>query len=264
MKKLPAFHALVVVAAIQSSQGTAQTACVTFENVNISNYGASNEIIYSESNIDFRFVDGMNGPAFSEVHIGPLPAWTGSYGNDNFSGSKIQWAYATTHLLFNQLPEGFKTITFDYNAYDGQIIMEPIQVWSQGAYDLSYDTTSLTHGGIVTITGYIDSLGIGASMHNDYVVDNICVQVDGMGGIERRASAFSLYPNPTSGQLFITSPTYVATSFRLINSHGQLLQSERVASAVPWAIDLSPYPSGVYFVQLLSDNQSITQRVYRE
>jgi hypothetical protein len=203
MKNLLFVTSIQLIILLTSLSVVAQTACVTFRSVNASFNGASNQIIYAESDIVLRFIDGFNGPAFSDVTIGPLTAWSGIYGNDNFSGSKIQWAYAKTNVLLNQLSHGLKTITFDYNSYGEKIIMEDIQVWSQGSYNLTYDTTSLINGGIVTIIGYVDSIGIGASFHNDYVVDNICVETNSVSLNEEISFSFSIYPNPASKQLTI-------------------------------------------------------------
>jgi hypothetical protein len=246
------------------SFGVSQTACATFKSVDASFTASSNEIIYSESDIAFRFIDGFNGPAFSEVTIGPLAAWNGIYGNDNFNGSKIQWAYAKTNILLNDLSNGFKTITFDYNSYGEKIIMEDIQVWSQGNYTLSYDTTSLVNGGIVTITGVVDSIGIGASFHNDYVVDNICVEYEAVGLNEEFSPSFSIYPNPSDGPLFISLKEGKPTTVAIRNNLGQLLKSEKIMSANQVEFDLSLFPSGIYFIELELDKQFITKKVFKK
>ncbi len=244
--------------------GVAQTACVTFESSNASFTSSSNEIIYSESDIAFRFIDGFMGAPLAEVTIGPLASWNGIYGNDNFSGSKIQWAYAKTNILLNDLSNGFKTITFDYNSYGEKIIMEDIQVWSQGNYTLTYDTTSLVNGGIVTITGVVDSIGIGASFHNDYVVDNICVEYEAVGLSEEFSSSFSIYPNPSDGPLFISLKEGKPTTVAIRNNLGQLLTSEKINSANQMELDLSPFPSGIYFIELEVDDQFITKKAIKK
>ena len=244
--------------------GASQTACATFKSVDASFTASSNEIIYSESDIAFRFIDGFNGPAFSEVTIGPLAAWNGIYGNDNFNGSKIQWAYAKTNILLNDLSNGFKTITFDYNSYGEKIIMEDIQVWSQGSFNLTYDTTSLVNGGIVTIAGIIDSIGIGASFHNDYAVDNICVEYEVLGLNDEFSSSFSSYPNPTDGPLLVSLAENKATAYAIRNNFGQLLKFEKINSANQMELDLSPFPSGIYFIELEVDDQFITKKVIKK
>jgi hypothetical protein len=243
--------------------GLSQTACVTFESIDASFNAASNQIIHTESGISLRFIDGFLGPSFSDITINELPAWTGSFGNDNFSGNKIHWTYASTNVLFDELPNGFKTITFDYNSYGEKIIMEDIQVWSQGNFHLTYDTTSLSNGGIVTITGYIDSIGIGAAIHNDYVVDNICVENDPLGLNEEFSSTFSIYPNPTEGSIFLSIKEGSTTSISIRNSVGQLLLSD-ILSSGQIEIDLSMYSAGLYFINIEVDNQFMTQKVFKK
>jgi len=241
-----------------------QTACATFKSVDASFTASSNEIIYSESDIAFRFIDGFMGAPLAEVTIGPLAAWNGIYGNDNFNGSKIQWAYAKTNILLNDISNGFKTITFDYNSYGEKIIMEDIQVWSQGNYTLSYDTTSLVNGGIVTITGVLDSIGIGASFHNDYVVDNICVEYEAVGLNEEFSSSFFFYPNPSDGPLFISLKEGKPNTVAIRNNLGQVLKTEKIISANQMELDLSPFPSGIYFIELEVDDQFITKKVIKK
>ncbi len=264
MKDRLSFALLILILTLTPLICSSQTACVTFNSIDTSFNAASNQIIYTESDISFRFIDGFNGPPFSDVIIGPLPSWSGIYGNDNFSGSKIQWAYATTNVLLDALPNGFKTITFDYNSYGDKIIMEPIQVWSQGSSNLTYDTTSLVNGGIVTITGYVDSIGIGAAIHNDYVVDNICVVNDPVGLNELHSSSFSIYPNPTIGPIFISIEEGTSASISIRNCLGQLLLSDNIKSSSQLEIDLSPYTKGVYLIQLEVDGQFITNKVFRK
>ena len=225
--KLPVL--LITLLILTPSVGLSQTACVTFNSTDVFFNAASNQIIYTESGISFRFIDGFNGPPFSDVTIGPLNAWSGIYGNDNFSGSKMQWAYAKTNVLFDGLPNDFKTITFDYNSYGEKIIMEDIQVWSQGNYNLTFDTTSLVNGGIVTITGYVDSIGIGASTHNDYVVDNICVETNSAGLYEGTSSLFSIFPNPACNEININSNnSIIGRRFSVYNHIGKVILTGKI------------------------------------
>jgi hypothetical protein len=227
-----------------------QTACATFKYIDASFTASSNEIIYSESSIAFRFIDGFNGPAFSEVTIGPLAAWNGIYGNDNFNGSKIQWAYAKTNILVNDLSSGFKTITFDYNSYGEKIIMEDIQVWAQGNYTLTYDTTSLVNGGIVTITGVVDSIGIGASFHNDYVVDNICVEYEAVGLNEEFSSSFSIYPNPSDDEITIYSNiSILGRTYSIYDETGMIISTGKIDNNST-TMNLSGMNTGLYILEI--------------
>jgi hypothetical protein len=136
-----------------------------------------NKIIYSESGVDFRFIKGdawTGGPY--QIYVDSLNAWSGPNGNDNFLGHKMLFSFAETHILFNNAPFASKKITIDVNSYGGsKVAWLPDTVWAQGPYTVSVDTVSLLNGGIITITGDIDSLKIGAPDHNDIAIDNICV-----------------------------------------------------------------------------------------
>ena len=244
------------------SLGYSQEYCVTFRDIDTLFTESEAQIIHSESDIEVRFLYGELGPEISEIRIGPLPSWTGPYGSDNFEESKLHWNHAYSHVLFNALPEGEKTITIDYNSYDEKIILEPIEVWAEGSYELEYDTTSLVNGGVITISGDIDSIGLGATGHNDYVIDNICAVVETVGLEDEEVNEFSCYPNPTTGILFLAFPEELE-AVTITNCIGQVIYAQEVNALNTLRVDLSVYSKGVYFVTARMGADQITKKVVK-
>jgi subtilisin-like proprotein convertase family protein len=76
-------------------------------------------------------------------------------------------------------------------------------------------------------------------------------------------NAFSLYPNPTNGIFNISKNGKVGEKYtlKITNSIGQLLQSQTISANTEYKIDLSNQSSGLYFVTLVSDRSSDTQKV---
>ena len=235
---------------INFHQANAQTYCVNFEDATQEYNGLTydNELFYSESSIDFRFKSGWLAPEFSYIRIEPLPLWSGSYGNDNFSGNKLHWQEAYTHVLFNNLPSGMKTIRFDLNSYGDKILMEDIQVWGPGAFSVTQDTNFLVYGTIVEIVGEIDSIAIGAAFHNDYVIDNFCVEVETTTLMDLSMDQLSVHPNPADQWFAINVPSDPQTEAYLLDNAGRVLRS--IESNEFSGVDVSNLPDGVYFVHL--------------
>jgi hypothetical protein len=236
-------------------QTNAQTYCVNFEGVTQEYNGLTydNALFYSESSIDFRFKSGWLAPEFSFIRIEPLSLWSGSYGNDNFSGNKLHWQEAYTHVLLNNLPSGMKTIRFDLNSYGDKILMEDIQVWGTGAFSIAQDTNSLLYGTIVQIVGEIDSIAIGAAFHNDYVIDNFCVDVETANIMDLSMHQFSVYPNPADQWFTINVLSDPQTEAYLLDNAGRVLRS--IESNEFSEVDVSNLPDGVYFVHLISTSE---------
>ncbi|RPD45199.1 T9SS C-terminal target domain-containing protein [Hymenobacter sediminis] len=73
----------------------------------------------------------------------------------------------------------------------------------------------------------------------------------------------ALYPNPTTGKLLLQLPAGAAT-VRVLSALGQELLVHTAASGGNTQLDLSPYPPGVYLVQISTVAGSTTRRVVRQ
>jgi subtilisin-like proprotein convertase family protein len=76
-------------------------------------------------------------------------------------------------------------------------------------------------------------------------------------------NSFNLFPNPTNGIINISKTGKVGEKYtlKITNSIGQLLISQTVSPNTDYKIDLSNQSSGLYFVTLVSDHSSETQKV---
>ena len=105
----------------------------------------------------------------------------------------------------------------------------------------------------VAVIGHED----GGMMHQFVVVRNI-VGVDNEPG----APAWSLFPNPTSGQLSMEVECKQASQLQLFSPTGALLHSWELAPLYgPINIDLGAPASGIYLMRWLRPDGVSTRRV---
>jgi len=71
-------------------------------------------------------------------------------------------------------------------------------------------------------------------------------------------SSISIYPNPASNVLNISSPNSLPQSFVIYNSLGQLVANTIVSSDADLSINTSSYSNGVYFVKVSNGSQTKT------
>jgi hypothetical protein len=81
---------------------------------------------------------------------------------------------------------------------------------------------------------------------------------------ELSSSSISIHPNPTKDWITVSLEEGTATSVTIRNSFGQLLLSDKTPSTNQIELDLSSYPTGIYFLQLEVDGQVITKKVVKE
>jgi hypothetical protein len=77
--------------------------------------------------------------------------------------------------------------------------------------------------------------------------------------------SISGYPNPTFGSLFIKRDFNASLeSIIVTNSLGQIITPEIILSDSDLEIDLSKYPSGIYFVTLTNEYGKFTQKIFKQ
>ncbi len=102
----------------------------------------------------------------------------------------------------------------------------------------------------------------------DSAIHYFCVPyvINSQSDLQQMAQQFEVYPNPTTGDLYINlnlldAPT--TTTLALYNVAGQLL-AQKTASDLHTPFDMRTYPAGVYWVRLQLGDQVITRKVIRQ
>lgn len=148
--------------------------------------------------------------------------------------------------------------------------------------DAEYPVSTFPSGGVLTGAGISNGsfnpsrAGAGAhTLQYEFENNNGCisytdlvVEVYNCTGIEDVESLgdVSVYPNPTTGQLYISFNNFVGKElkFELFNMQGQLLIDQKIidpSTNLSKQIDLSGFAEGVYLVKVSSTNKSFVTRV---
>ena len=84
-------------------------------------------------------------------------------------------------------------------------------------------------------------------------------------GIEQVSAAteFSVYPNPSGGQVTVTTGNVVAYELSVVDLTGKTLERMKPAGTQV-AIDLGAYPAGVYFIRIHTEGGVFTEKVVKQ
>ncbi len=77
------------------------------------------------------------------------------------------------------------------------------------------------------------------------------------------ATEFSVYPNPSGGQVTVTTGNVVAYELSVVDLTGKTLERMQPTTSLV-AIDLSAYPAGVYFIRIHTENGVFTEKVMKQ
>src|SRR5690606_24971447 len=72
------------------------------------------------------------------------------------------------------------------------------------------------------------------------------------------AKYWNIYPNPTNHLLTIETTNSIETQIRVVEATGQVIWEGTTTTATT-QLDVSNWESRVYFIQLLSDQNTVTQ-----
>jgi hypothetical protein len=131
-------------------------------------------------------------------------------------------------------------------------------------FDEQGGTFYYTVGGSVVGVDVTSSLASTQNIVNDIYVLEINNLACMVGIDELTSSSISIHPNPTKDWITVSLEEGTATSVTLRNSLGQLLLSDKTPSTNQVELDLSSYPTGIYFLQLEVDGKVITKKIIKE
>ncbi|MBW6483757.1 MAG: T9SS type A sorting domain-containing protein [Vicingaceae bacterium] len=75
-------------------------------------------------------------------------------------------------------------------------------------------------------------------------------------------SSISIFPNPTNG-IFTISSTEEINEVEMFNALGKAVYSKKVTSK-NITINLTPFPKGIYLVQIKTNTNSVTKKIVYE
>jgi hypothetical protein len=99
-----------------------------------------------------------------------------------------------------------------------------------------------------------------------YYIDDICVSEDSLlcdmsTKTENEIQNYvSIYPNPASNILFIENKSSKEINYIIYNSYGEK-EKYGISSIANIEIDLSALSSGIYYIQCILNNKSITKKI---
>lgn len=73
---------------------------------------------------------------------------------------------------------------------------------------------------------------------------------------------FSIFPNPTTGLLNINQKDHNKFSVTLFNSTGKII--EETQNVQKLQLNIENYPTGIYFIQIFTDNNLITKKIIKQ
>lgn len=131
--------------------------------------------------------------------------------------------------------------------------------YGTGIYNGTFNPSALS-GTYAYEYVYQSPLGCNASAKANIAIE-VCT---GTAPLLSTEASFSLYPNPAGNSLMVSFllPAEEIKQLRIFTLQGQLIYSSAVpAGTLHSNVDVTPFPSGLYFLQVLSTSRSESARV---
>jgi hypothetical protein len=136
-----------------------------------------------------------------------------------------------------------------------------LQLFSSNPLNVSgnyWCTTDSTNIASTILDGY-DSVAFG--LVTFLPVDSVCYLATGVTHIDNNALA--IFPNPTTGELFINSPEFPVEEIDIFNSMGAMVYSERTgrSAGIHHKQMEIVFPPGIYLVKVLSGERQFIRKL---
>lgn len=126
------------------------------------------------------------------------------------------------------------------------------------------NNSTLTYGDF-NGDGKIDIAGAGGLGGGSSNGINVLLRCGISTGIKhnQNASEVSVYPNPVKDNLIISSTNETVLNFEITNTFGQLIYKGNSVSATT-TINTSEYATGIYFIKMTVNNETVTKKFIKE
>ncbi len=97
-------------------------------------------------------------------------------------------------------------------------------------------------------------------------LNTICTgtaSITSINDFEGNSTELIIFPNPTTNQLYISSQAIISKA-EVLNNIGQKILSKNNINATKTSIDLNMLPVGIYFVQLQTNEGTVTKKIIKE
>jgi Secretion system C-terminal sorting domain len=122
---------------------------------------------------------------------------------------------------------------------------------------------------------HTDTINLEPNSYNYYYVDAICVSTDsltcnnteGISDISLSDETVVVYPNPSSGKIFIESNAFVGrkVGIKMYNVLGQIVETNKtVGNNNKIEFDISNLPEGIYFLAYMIDNKKYSKKIIKQ
>ncbi len=101
------------------------------------------------------------------------------------------------------------------------------------------------------------------TINSDTILDVVCFSgcaaCEPSGIFSASASSFSVYPNPSKGETFISNHSYkVMKQIAITDSQGRLLQTN-IQPSMNWSFNTQSFASGLYFISVLFNDNTMAK-----
>jgi hypothetical protein len=167
----------------------------------------------------------------------------------NTSDSIRPWSFCEIFKLTTDSADGkamrnkdYKLIKFDYGAEE--------------FYNLSTDPleTSNLLSGSMSATDISNYYYLCNQMTSLVGAGSFCKA--GVGVTDTKYVVYSIYPNPTTGVVYIQDDVKANSSIHICNADGKILISKKAIAASIQTIDVAILPTGVYLLQYTNANNT--------
>ena len=237
--------------------------------------------ILIEHTVTLTVTDGSNPIEGANVNIDDQDILTDATGVVAIEVPNGDYAYTITYA-------GYQDLTGSINVSDGDvsenIVMNLLEYTvtiavTDGSNPIDGASVELTDNteiwsqttivdGTTVFDGVVNGTYYATASFDGMVSDPLEIILNGddvteeivLVGIQDMNPNFSLYPNPTTGMLYINAQgTYDVT---VLNAIGNVVKTQQIGGN--GQLNLSGFADGIYFIRLQSDNSVVTKRIILE